>query len=175
MPVPLPSKRHPLLRAYVRKPWTTKAKASPALRRWCDRHGYITPHFKWSEMACTDGTPVPRRLRGNARRHCFNLERFRHAMGDVSVGIDGPFRTRAKNVQVHGASDSRHLYADASDHFVGQVTGWVNRSRFLGDRGDVLRIAERIFPGVGNEGTGTLHLDSRPGTWARFVSWVGVR
>jgi hypothetical protein len=174
MPVPIPSRRRPLLRRLVQQPWSRRARLSPALRRWCDKHSYITPHFTWSNMACTDGTPVPASLRANARRHCFNLERFRHAIGDVGIAIDGPFRTEAKNRQVHGAADSRHLHADASDHFVEQVDRWVRTSHLLDSRGDAVRIAERIFPGVGNETSGTLHLDSRPGPWARFVTWRGV-
>lgn len=170
MPVPTPPRSRPLLRALVRKPWTRRARRSPGLRRWCDRHGYITPHFSWTEMACTDGTPVPKRLRGNARRHCFNLERFRHALG-MGIRIDGPYRTPAKNREVGGASDSRHLHGDATDIFGDQVDHMVARSKRYDSRGDIVAVAERIFPGVGNETSGSLHLDSRPGRWARFVTW----
>lgn len=174
MPVPLPSKRRPLLRALVRRPWTVAARRSPALRRWCDTHHYITPHFSWREMACTDGTPVPSELRGNARRHCFNLERFRHAIG-LGIRIDGPYRTPAKNREVGGAADSRHLHADGTDLFADQVDSMVRRASHLHDRGDAIRIAERIFSGVGNENSGTLHVDSRPGPKVRFVTWRAGR
>ena len=170
MPVPMPPKSRPLLRARVRKPWTPVARRSPALRKWCDRHGYITPNFSWAEMACTDGTPVPKHLRGNARRHCFNLERFRHALG-MGIRIDGPYRTPSKNREVGGVALSRHMQADATDHFADQVDRMVDRSKRYHSRGDIVRVAERIFAGVGNETSGTLHVDSRPGPWVRFVTW----
>ena len=37
------------------------------------------------------------------------------------------------------------------------------------------RFADRIFKGVGNETSGTLHVDMRPGPIARFVSWTAGR
>lgn len=174
MPVPLPPKRRPLLRQLARRPWTLRARTSPALRKWCDAHGYVTPHFSWRSYACQDGTAVPRSLKPNAIRLHWRLELMRHRLGDVSMTVDGPYRTRARNTAVGGARDSRHVHADAADFFVGQIDGWVKRSRRLKSRGDVIRIAERCFAngGVGNEGaTGTLHVDAR-GRKARFVSWT---
>jgi hypothetical protein len=172
--VPLPPKSQPRLREYVLEPWTPRAQRSPALRRWCDRHGYITPHFTWASYACTDGTPVPWRYRGNARRLHLKLEILRHEIGDQPVSVDGPFRTRAKNAAVGGAQLSQHLYAAAADFFVEQVDRWVAGSKALKSRADVVRIANRHFKGVGNETSGTLHVDVRKGPIARFVSWVGV-
>jgi hypothetical protein len=174
MPVPLPPRSRPLLRRYVRKPWTVAARNSKALRAWCDQHGYITPHFSWKSYACSDGTAVPAALRANARRLHFGLERLRHAIGDQAVEVDGPFRTNAKNHEVHGAGDSRHLHADAADLFATQVDRWVAHAKHLRSRVDVVRIAERIFTGVGNESSGTLHVDARPGARVFFVSWKGV-
>lgn len=171
MPVPLPSRAHPVLRRYVQQPWTAAARNSPALRRWCDRHGYITPHFTWKSYACQDGAPVPKHLRANARRLHFALERFRHALGDLAVTVNGPYRTASRNRAVGGASASRHVQADAADLFAGQVDGWVKRAKRLRSRQDVIQIAERIFKGVGNESSGTLHVDMRPGPIARFVTW----
>ncbi|MEJ7783162.1 MAG: D-Ala-D-Ala carboxypeptidase family metallohydrolase [Solirubrobacteraceae bacterium] len=175
MSVPLPSRRRPALRRHIQRPWTAAARRSPAARRWLDKHGYITPHFTWASYACSDGTPVPKRLRGNARRLHWALERFRHALGDLAVNVDGPYRTDAKNREVGGASLSRHVFADAADLFADQVDGWVARSKQLRSRQDVLRIADRIFKGVGNESSGTLHVDMRPGPISRFVSWTAGR
>lgn len=160
-------------------PWTRAARRSPQLRRQLDREGKITPHFAWSEMADTGGTPVPRSLRRNAIRHCWNLERLRHQLALAArhhhqrfsgVSIDGPFRTPAHNRTVGGASESRHLFADASDHFVTQVSRWQRETGL--SRAEILAICDRIFKGMGNETSGTLHLDSRPGPIARFVHWV---
>lgn len=156
-------------------PWTHRARTSRSFRKWLDAHGYITPHFTWADMADTRGVPVPSSLRANAIRHCWNLERLRHALGDIPIVIDGPYRTTQHNREIGGASQSRHTFADASDHFVGQVDRWVRQSPNARTRGDVVRIADKVFAsgGVGNETSGTLHLDSR-GWRARFVTWMAA-
>lgn len=181
MPVTLPPRSRPLLRRHITKPWTRAASVSPAARRWLDQHEYITPHFSWASYACTDGTPVPRTLRGNAVRLHWRLELLRHRLGDVPMTVDGPYRTRAKNALVGGAIDSRHVHADAADFFKGQVDRWAERIRKRGEslgqaRARVVEIAGRVFHdgGVGNENSGTLHLDAR-GVRARFVTWGGSR
>jgi hypothetical protein len=164
-------------------PWWRAARVSPALRRALDKRGMITPHFSWDEMRGTDGTPVPVNLRPNSVRHAWKLEQLRHALASAArrrgliftgISIDGPYRTPAHNRAVGGAANSRHTYGDASDHFVGQVQRWQNETGL--SRGQILSLCERIYArgGVGNEGTGTLHLDSR-GYRARFVTWVASR
>lgn len=181
MSIPLPPRRRPLLRSMIRKPWTARARTSPAVRRWCDKHGYITPHFTWKSYACTDGTPVPRELRPNAIRFHWRLELLRHRLGDVPMTVDGPYRTRRRNREVGGAEDSRHTYADAGDFYRAQVDRWAAHVRRVGEspahaRERVLALASKTFynGGVGNENSGTLHLDAR-GYKARFVTWVAGR
>lgn len=120
--------------------------------------------------------------RTNSIRHCWNLELFAAEMGKhrrrghrgtrVSIKIDGPSRTKAHNSRIGGASDSRHTHGDASDHFVTQVDHW--RSSTGLSLHEILAISYKIFGGVGNETSGTLHLDSRPhpkGVVAKFVTW----
>jgi uncharacterized protein YcbK (DUF882 family) len=95
---------------------------------------------------------------------------MRHRLGDAPMTVDGPYRTEARNRAVGGAPLSRHVQADAADFFVDQVDRWP------GSREHVLAIAERTFynGGVGNETSGTLHVDAR-GSKARFVSWTRSR
>lgn len=181
MPVPVPPKSRPLLRRLILTPWSLPSRRSPAVRRWCDRHGYITPHFTWASYACQDGTPVPTRLRRNAIRLHGKLELFRHRLGDQPMTVDGPYRTDAHNRQVGGAPLSRHVQADAADFFAAQVTSWADGCRRKGEStGDawrrVLAIADRTFynGGLGNENTGTLHVDAR-GFKARFETWRAAR
>jgi hypothetical protein len=175
MPVTLPS-----LRRYIQRPWTAAARRSPAARRWLDRHGHITPHFTWASYACTDGTPVPRVLRKNAIRLHWRLELFRHQLGDQPMTVNGPFRTRAKNTQVGGAKDSRHVHADAADFFRAQVDQWANHIRRHGEtldqaRARIINLAVKTFTAVGNENSGTLHVDQRPGPRVFFVTWTAGR
>jgi hypothetical protein len=178
----LPPRSRPLLRRYITHPWTAVARHSPAARRWLDRHRLITPHFSWAEMADTRGPAVPKNLRKNAIRHAWNLERFRHQLElhakrrgrrFSGVSIDGPYRTPAHNREIGGAVASQHMQATATDHFQGQVSRWAQETGLT--RGQILTLAEKIFRGVGNENSGTLHLDSRKGPIARFVTWQGSR
>lgn len=163
-------------------PWTAAARHSPQLRRALDAQGLVTPHFSWAEMADTGGTPVPQHLRRNAIRHCWQLERLRHELAEAArkhgrkfngISIDGPYRTAAHNVAVHGARFSQHLLACATDHFIVQVTRWSRETGLT--KGQIVALCQRIFRGVGNENSGTLHLDSRSGPIARFVTWIGQR
>jgi hypothetical protein len=176
----LAERRRRRLERLMAKPWSGRARRSAALRKELDRRGLITPHFTWSSYACSDGTPVPHALRANAIRLHWRLELMRHRLGDVPMTVDGPYRTEKRNREVGGAADSRHTHADGADFFVQQVERWIEHGRRTGrgakSRDDVLRIANRTFfnGGVGNEGSGTLHLDAR-GVKARFVSWVAGR
>jgi peptidase M15-like protein len=159
-----------------KKPWGLRAMWSPALRRFLDGQGRVTPNFAWSEFACHDAarTPVPAELRRNTIRLCWLLERMRHRLGDVEMTIDSGFRTKEHNTAVHGASGSRHMSGDAADFFVAQVDGWIEQGPAR-NRADVLAIADRIFSkgGLGNETSGTLHVDAR-GWRARFVTWTAA-
>lgn len=150
-------------------PWTAKARRSPGYRRWLARHRLFTPHFSYAEMACKDAnhTPVPRRLRARMRNHCFRLERFRHAAGDIAMPVTSAYRTKAHNKAVHGAKYSQHPRACATD-FAKNVVDHVGSGRWF-------RIAEVIFAdgGVGDYPGGASHLDSR-GSKARWRSYVGL-
>jgi hypothetical protein len=171
----LAQRRRRRLDRLMARPWTGSARRSPALRKELDRRGLITPHFSWASYACTDGTPVPRELRANAIRLHWRLELMRHRLGDVPMIVEGPYRTVERNRAVGGAGDSRHIHADGADFFLQQVERWIAQGS-ANSRDDVLRIAGRTFfdGGVGNETSGTLHVDAR-GFKARFVKWVPGR
>ena len=174
------SRKQQRIERLMARPWAGRARRSRELRRELDRRGLITPHFTWASYAGTDGTPVPQALRANAIRLHWKLELMRHRIGDQPMVVDGPYRTPKRNREVGGAQDSRHVHADGADFFVGQVDRWIAHGRQTGrgpkSRADVLRIAGRTFfnGGVGNENSGTLHLDAR-GVKARFVTWVAAR
>jgi hypothetical protein len=176
MPVPLPPANKPLLRSLIKRPWSPATRVSPGARKWCDSHGYITPHFTWVSYACSDGTKVPQNLHANAIKLHWRLEHMRHKIGDLPMSVDGPYRTRARNKAVGGAANSRHIHADAADFFVAQITNWVTHSPALNSRDDVLTLAEQAFSngGVGNENSGTLHVDAR-GFKVRFITWTPTR
>jgi Peptidase M15 len=159
------------------KPWTMQARASRKVRKHLDAQDHVTPHFTWAEFACQDAakTPVPANLRANTIRLCWLLEKMRHQLGDVPMSIDSGYRSPEHNRAVGGAADSRHTHADAADFFVAQVDRWVAQGT-APNRAAVLAIGSRIFAsgGVGNETSGTLHVDAR-GWKARFITWVAVK
>lgn len=145
-------KRH---RNKWRHPWTFRARHWPRFKRLCLQHGYLSPNFTVKEAACKDGTQVPKRLRANAQRHAFNLERLRHDLGDRPLRILSWYRTPSHNAAVGGASQSRHMQADATD-FTSQFINAVGRARWNA-------ATNRIFSdgGVGNYSSGSGHVDSR--------------
>lgn len=145
-------------------PWTEKARKSLGFRRWCKKLGYLSPNFPTRESKCKDGTPVPRHLSYRCRQHAFKLEKFRHACGDKSLPVLSWYRTRAYNRRIGGASQSRHIQADATD-FSRQTVESIGRRKFF-------QVAEAIFAGggVGDYPSGSAHLDSR-GYRARWRSF----
>jgi hypothetical protein len=159
------------------KPWKAQARMSRAVRKHLDATDRITPHFTWSEFACQDAqrSPVPPNLRANTIRLCWLLEKLRHQLGDVPLSPDSGYRTPQRNKEVGGAPDSRHTHGDAADFFAGQVDRWIAQGTAK-NRAEVIAIASRIFAngGVGNETSGTLHVDAR-GWKARFVTWTAAK
>lgn len=74
----------------------------------------ITPHFKFKEFACNDGTPVPEYLHYNMRMISSNLEVVRAFVGRAII-INSAYRTIAHNNAVGGAVQSQHLSCNAVD------------------------------------------------------------
>ena len=145
------------------KPWIDAAANSSKFRALCWKNGFASPHFETKETACNDArnTPVPESLRTNAQRQAFNLERFRHELGDKPLAVLSWFRTPAHNAAVDGASQSRHMQADATD-FTTQTVNEVGASRFDA-------ACEKIYAngGFGRYPSGSRHVDSR-GSRARW-------
>jgi GH25 family lysozyme M1 (1,4-beta-N-acetylmuramidase) len=146
-------------------PWSASARNNDEFKDLLWKHGLVSPNFSVDETRCHDParTAVPKLLKGNVQRHAFNLEIFRHEMGDKPLAIVSWYRTPAWNAHVGGASQSRHMQADATDFEVGMVES------FGHERWD--RVADRVFAqgGVGSYPAGSRHLDSR-GTRARWTS-----
>lgn len=146
-------------RAYWRKPWTvpTDTRKATRFKKLLREHGYLSPHFKIAEARCHDpaGTPVPADLLPRAQRHAFNLERLRHELGDKPLSILSWYRTPAWNAAQGGASESRHMSADATD-FTVQTVNSFGAGRFDS-------ACERVFDqgGFGRYPSGSRHVDSR--------------
>lgn len=148
-----------------KQPWTMAARTNPGFRRLLQKHGYLTPNFSLREARCHDPakTPVPHNLIRKARDHAFNLERLRHKLGDRPMPVFSWYRTPAWNRHEHGASQSKHMEAIATDFTLQTVRSlpkfdyWANRVFALGGFG--------TYPG------GARHTDSRKGR-ARWSTWV---
>jgi hypothetical protein len=162
-----PSNRFPdnhRFRHYWRKPWTRKARHSRKFKRFCWKHGFVSPNFTRKEWASKDGTPVPDSLRKNAQRQGFKCERLRHALGNQPIGALSYYRSPAHNAAVGGASQSRHMSADACDWSTTTINKF-GRERFLYH-------VEKIWGGngIGIYPGGNIHTDARPYR-ARWSSW----
>ncbi len=148
-------------RLYWAQPWRDSAKRSSGFRKWLDANGYLSPHYTIREARSKDGVLIPDRLRRGARDHAFNLEKLARRLRVKKIPVLSWYRSRHRNTAVGGAKDSRHLYADATDH----TREWVNQV----GRAKVLREASAIFArgGLGTYKSGSLHFDSR-GVRARW-------
>lgn len=74
----------------------------------------VTPHFKFAEFGCKDGTAVPTHLWYNMRMMAGNLEALRGSFQSPII-INSAFRTSAYNKKVGGAAASQHLSCNAVD------------------------------------------------------------
>lgn len=145
------------------RPWTEKASSSAKFRELLWRNGFVSPHFERIEAACHDAasTAVPGNLRTNAQRQGFNLERLRHELGDKPLPALSWFRTPSHNTAVGGASQSRHMQADAAD-FTTQTVNGFGAAKFDA-------ACDKIYAngGFGSYPSGSRHVDSR-GSKARW-------
>jgi hypothetical protein len=115
----------------VRWPWTrTREQKRTAQARRPKRPivGQLTANFHVSEFHCRDGTPVPQAAIPALKVHCADiLEPMRRRHG--AVVITGPYRHRAYNASIGGASGSYHIYdehpdAPATDVACGKGNVW---------------------------------------------------
>ncbi|WP_042006543.1 YcbK family protein [Capnocytophaga canis] len=77
--------------------------------------GNVTPHFKWAEFDCNDGTRVPDDLLSNVKELATNLEVIRKEAGNKPIRITSGYRTFEYNKKVGGVEKSQHLIGKAAD------------------------------------------------------------
>jgi zinc D-Ala-D-Ala carboxypeptidase len=137
-------------------PYGRLAQRSKKFKRFCWRNGYVSPHFTRDEWASKDGTAVPISLKANAQRQAFKCELLRHRLGDQPIAAISYYRSPAHNAAVGGASQSRHMQADACDWSV-ETIGRFGRSRFEA-------AINKIWAnnGIGHYPSGSAHTDARP-------------
>lgn len=139
-----------------KRPYGRLARHSSKFKRFCWRHGYVSPHFTRDEWASKDGTAVPESLRANAQRQAFKCERLRHILGDSPIGALSYYRSPAHNAAVGGASQSRHMAADACDWSTTTINRF-GRARFEAAINKVW-----ANNGIGHYPSGSAHTDARP-------------
>jgi hypothetical protein len=164
------------IRQVISHPWSRARRLKLSkrrrreLRQFLDKHGHITPSFTWDEARSNanpeepDGKPVPDRLRPGCIHHGWALERLRHRCDDKPLGFLSWYRTPIHNRIVGGASQSRHMQADATDLTPATIAN-IGRDKLMAE-------ANRVFAkgGVGDYPSGAVHVDSR-GTRARWSSF----
>ena len=147
-------------------PWSADARTGRAFKKVLLEHGYLSPNFTLDEARCHDParTAVPGNLKTNAQRQAFNLEILRHKLGDKPIAVLSWYRAPAWNSHVGGASQSRHMQADATDFDVQFVDSFGS--------GIFDKAADRAYSngGFGTYPSGSRHTDSR-GSRARWSSF----
>lgn len=82
---------------------------------------FISPHFKFTEFNCKDGTAVPIHYLQNMYLLVYVLEYLRGYF-KAPITITSAYRTVAHNKAVGGATNSFHLRCEAVDFKVKGVT-----------------------------------------------------
>lgn len=159
----------------------TIAKQLAALRKPAyGINGVVGPveGFNWRELACTDGTAVPHKYRGNSVVLCTALNQLRavikkhYKATEVSIRVNSSFRTVRYNASIGGVSNSTHLTAKAADIVV--FVKVKNQPWKQVPIKALASFAARV-PKFKNGGIGTyvgpnfVHVDTRPGA----ARWTG--
>lgn len=169
-------KLSPKLQDAIRHPWSRARRKALGrlgryrLRRFLNKHGHITPNFTWAEAKSKPnpyeprGKRVPLTKRRRCIKHAWNLERVRHRVGDQPLSFLSWYRSPVHNKFVGGASQSRHMEADATD-FTPSTIHRIGRSKLMA-------ALDIVFwnGGVGDYPSGAVHCDSR-GYRARWRSF----
>lgn len=114
---------------------------------------YASPHFRYAEFDCRNGTKVPRAAYPALRAHCRDiLEPLRAKYGVVHV--NSGYRTAAYNASVGGATNSIHIY----DQHPGAVA--VDHTSEGAAPSTVADFEEPLADGLGRYATFT-HADNR--------------
>ena len=162
-----------------------------------------SPHFTWAEVIAHSGysrVPLgPMRLpngkwvtpRANARtqaammekvRAAVNHERGAHLLRPTGINVLSWARSWEHNKEVHGATDSQHLYFRACDislQEIGRLCPWPEGRR---DFEAIIQTGVPIYRwfahgiakgGVGDYAAGNRHVDCRGyrARWSSFVGW----
>jgi hypothetical protein len=129
---------------------------------------HFSEHFSKAEFACSDGTPIPKELEGNAHRLALALEHVRRNLGNVPLDLLSVYRTPEHNKAVHGAKGSKHVTAEAADLDVASIM----KHGLTHDQ--ILHAVESVpdIHGVGIYPSGAIHADVRSGGRVFWSDWV---
>lgn len=133
---------------------------------------HFSKNFTRAEFA-SRGTPVPGNLAQNATELAAALEKLRDDLG-VPIALLSVYRTPSHNADVGGASQSRHMQAEAADLNVPQIlSAWSKKSGRARTRGELISAIRRInaFHGIGIYPSGGIHADVRPGSRVEWNDW----
>lgn len=149
---------------FWREPWTSGARNSGGFRDLLWSRGYASPNFTEVETRCKRGDRVPESLRKGCQNQAFRLEQVRRELGGPSMPVLSWYRPADYNRAIGGATNSRHIQADATDFDVATVNR-IGRNRFDA-------AFEKFYKndGYGQYPSGSRHGDVR-GYRARWTSY----
>lgn len=137
---------------------------------------YASPHLKWHELRCHDGTPYPDKWRTTRGRDLAYLFESIRALYHMPIGVLSAYRTPTHNRRVGGAKLSQHVEGRALDLTPPRGVTIARFTRDVRQLADALwRDPDKpdLIGGIGAYLTrGFLHVDTRPGR--RLVVWKGT-
>ena len=135
-------------------------------------NNHVTDHFKWSELACKDGTPYPMKWRIRGFKLCKEVEAIRAYCGGKPIRILSAYRTSIHNRNVGGAKKSQHVQGRAID--LNPPRGMNVEEFYQGIKAIANNLHSDIW-GVGRYPT-FVHIDIRPcPAHKKIVCWRGKR
>jgi uncharacterized protein YcbK (DUF882 family) len=130
-----------------------------------------SPHLRWTELACADGTPYPIDWRATrAVPLAREFERLRAQLDRGPIRILSAYRTAAYNARVPGAAKaSQHVFGRALDL---KPPRGCSVADLLAAVSAVAGRPDSAIRGIGEYAWG-VHVDIRPGP--RLVRWSGSK
>jgi zinc D-Ala-D-Ala carboxypeptidase len=109
----------------------------------------LSQHFTLDEFVATQhrniDNSLPQPLLPNAIAACNMLERIRHALGDLPIGLSSGYRCLVLNRAVGSSDTSDHLRAMAADWTCRAYGDPYKICMYLKDHVDVLGIGQLIY------------------------------
>lgn len=131
--------------------------------------GTLTKNFNWTEICSDDLNTVPNQYKQNLKKLANDILQPARDLLGKAINITSGYRSAEHNRAVGGASNSQHIYGNAVDIYVSNMSGLELFDFFVKNFGKKLG-------GIGlyyneNSKESFIHIDIRPRINNSITSW----